>query len=40
MAVLFAFLKLPAPKGKLSEKLKRVDYAGIFFDIHFSGLHD
>ncbi|KAI8367381.1 major facilitator superfamily domain-containing protein [Choanephora cucurbitarum] len=28
MAVLFVFLKLPTPKGKLSEKLKRVDYAG------------
>jgi hypothetical protein len=28
MAVLLVFLRLPTPKDKLSEKLKRVDYAG------------
>lgn len=28
MLVLFFFLRLPTPHGKLLDKLKRVDYAG------------
>lgn len=28
MIILFFFLRLPTPQGKLIDKLKRVDYAG------------
>ncbi|KAI8378397.1 major facilitator superfamily domain-containing protein [Blakeslea trispora] len=38
MAVLFVFLKLPTPHGKLSEKLKRVDYAGTVIVLAFATL--
>jgi hypothetical protein len=28
MAILLIFLRLPSPKGKLNEKMKRIDYFG------------
>jgi hypothetical protein len=38
MAVLILFLRIPTPKEKLSEKLKRVDYAGTFIVLGFATL--
>ncbi|KAL0089330.1 major facilitator superfamily domain-containing protein [Phycomyces blakesleeanus] len=38
LAVLFFFLDLPVPKGKLIDKLKRVDYVGTVIVLSFSTL--
>ncbi|KAI9474078.1 MAG: major facilitator superfamily domain-containing protein [Benjaminiella poitrasii] len=38
MIILFIFLKLPTPQGRLSEKLKRVDYAGTIIVLIFATL--
>lgn len=38
VAVLLYFLRLPTPKSKLSEKLKRVDYIGTVIVLAFSTL--
>ncbi|KAI7907864.1 major facilitator superfamily domain-containing protein [Cokeromyces recurvatus] len=38
MGLLFVFLKLPTPEDKLSDKLKRVDYAGTIIVLMFSTL--
>ncbi|GAN05514.1 MFS general substrate transporter [Mucor ambiguus] len=38
MLVLFFFLRLPTPQGKLMDKLKRVDYAGTVIVLAFATL--
>lgn len=38
LVVLVLFLRLPTPQGKLSEKLKRVDYAGTVIVLAFATL--
>ncbi|KAG2231343.1 hypothetical protein INT48_006555 [Thamnidium elegans] len=38
VVVLVLFLRLPTPQGKLSEKLKRVDYAGTMIVLAFATL--
>ncbi|KAI8081919.1 major facilitator superfamily domain-containing protein [Gilbertella persicaria] len=38
MAVLIVFLKMPTPKDKLSDKLKRVDYVGTLIVLAFATL--
>ncbi|KAI8875814.1 MFS general substrate transporter, partial [Backusella circina FSU 941] len=38
MAILLVFLRLPSPKGKLNEKMKRIDYFGTLTVLVFSTL--